>query len=381
MARRCVVCLRPAAVTRRRQDRSRARRWTTRNVTFALLLLGAVLARASATAAAAVPTNRSESALAYPWPIKPFDRPHPIRGNFGDPRTIFSSLAGEAEPGSTLGALSFHNGVDIAAPGGTLVYPVVSGIAALRSRHEVIVHTFDRRTFQYWHISPLVRDGEHVRAERTVLGYVQAEAGHVHLTEIRGTQVQNPLAPGHLTPYHHATPPVIRAILLRAGNGDPLDPDRPAEGLRLAADVFDRPALPVPGPWRGLPVAPALVAWRLTTLSGQTIVPETTVADFRRSEPPNRRFWQVYAPGTYQNFPVFGRRYLFGRAGSYLFNLTPSPLGARLLSPGVDVVTVTASDVDGHASSRSERIDVRAFRSGVERELEVQADASLRPSR
>ena len=23
---------------------------------------------------------------AYGWPLKPFDKPHPIRGSFGDPR-------------------------------------------------------------------------------------------------------------------------------------------------------------------------------------------------------------------------------------------------------------------------------------------------------
>ena len=29
------------------------------------------------------------SAQAYPWPLKPFNRQHPIRANFGDPRTRF----------------------------------------------------------------------------------------------------------------------------------------------------------------------------------------------------------------------------------------------------------------------------------------------------
>jgi hypothetical protein len=53
--------------------------------------------------------------LSYGWPIKPFHRQHPIRGYFGDPRT----LAWEGQPGLdselTPGSFSFHNGVDIVA--------------------------------------------------------------------------------------------------------------------------------------------------------------------------------------------------------------------------------------------------------------------------
>jgi len=30
------------------------------------------------------------SAFAYGWPLKPFHKAHPIRGNFGDPRTVFT---------------------------------------------------------------------------------------------------------------------------------------------------------------------------------------------------------------------------------------------------------------------------------------------------
>src|SRR5438270_6458676 len=58
-------------------------------------------------------------ALAYAWPIAPFDVQHPIRGAFDDPRS-----------GITRGGLtesSFHFGVDIVAPDGTPVYAVASG--------------------------------------------------------------------------------------------------------------------------------------------------------------------------------------------------------------------------------------------------------------
>ena len=38
-------------------------------------------------------SGRVEASASYHWPVKPFDRQHPVRGNFGDPRTIFSSSA------------------------------------------------------------------------------------------------------------------------------------------------------------------------------------------------------------------------------------------------------------------------------------------------
>ena len=40
-------------------------------------------------ASSAVALSASAAASAYPWPIKPFDQQHPIRANFGDPRTRF----------------------------------------------------------------------------------------------------------------------------------------------------------------------------------------------------------------------------------------------------------------------------------------------------
>jgi len=60
-------------------------------------------------------------AAAYSWPLKPFNKQHPVRGTFGDPRY---HLGAE-------GSLSaFHFGVDIAAPDGTPVYAVEGPCAA-----------------------------------------------------------------------------------------------------------------------------------------------------------------------------------------------------------------------------------------------------------
>src|SRR5436305_11486412 len=86
------------------------------------------------------------SASAYPWPFKPFDRQHPIRGFFGDPRTVFQNgaLAGGFEGP---GFFSFHQGIDIAAPDGTPVYPVVSGIAHYLDRATLNVDAGGDRIF------------------------------------------------------------------------------------------------------------------------------------------------------------------------------------------------------------------------------------------
>src|SRR5215212_10664471 len=72
----------------------------------------------------------SANASAYPWPIKPFHQQHPIRANFGDPRTRFwNTMLTDGLEGP--GLFQFHNGIDIAAAEGTPVYPVLSGTARL----------------------------------------------------------------------------------------------------------------------------------------------------------------------------------------------------------------------------------------------------------
>src|SRR3954463_13340516 len=55
------------------------------------------------------------SSYAYHWPVKPFDCQHPIRGAFGDPRTMaIDQRFGVTAPGDS-GSYAFHTGVDIVA--------------------------------------------------------------------------------------------------------------------------------------------------------------------------------------------------------------------------------------------------------------------------
>ena len=309
-------------------------------------------------------------ALPYPWPIRPFDRQHPIRGGFGDPRTVIFRSASLAQldwrEAALPGAFSFHNGVDIVAHPMTPVYPVVDGIVREVRPDEVIVKSGEgkvRRSFQYWHIVPSVAVGDRVYAEATVLGRVQREARHVHLTEIRNGCVVDPLLPGHLTPYTDHTVPRVLRVEIRNADGRSIHPTAVSGVVDIVAEAIDEPPLAVLGAWHGMPVAPALLTWRLTNKNGDTAVPNRVAADFRFTLPPNSDFWQVYAQGTLQNFPVIGHRYFYGYHGRYLFNLADGQIDTRTLPDGVYILTVTASDVRGNSSSIS--VEVRIANRGT----------------
>ena len=202
-----------------------------------------LIARCGAAAAANEP---------YPWPLRPFHEQHPVRGFFGDPRNLVSSVEGPLTPES-LGKFSFHNGIDIYATPDEKVYPVVSGRARVANAEEVVVRTRDGRTFQYWHVLPLVHTGSWVTASKTVLGTALPHRGHVHLTEIRGSCAVNPLAPGHLEPYQNVTRPKIVAFEAINTDGGLLDPTRISGPFGLVVQAQDMPPLAVAAPCRTCP--------------------------------------------------------------------------------------------------------------------------------
>jgi hypothetical protein len=181
---------------------------------------------------------------------------------------------------------------------------------------------------------------------------------HVHLSEIDGFQVHNPADPGHLEPYADTTIPTVVNVTYANAAGGSLDRRALRGRVFIAANAQDVPPLPVPLPWLGFPVTPALVTWRLTNRNGRVVVPETVSADFRHTVPPNRFFWTVYAAGTYQNFPVYGDVYHFGEPGRYLFNLTPHGLDTTRLPDGNYQLTVHVADVCGNHGLLAERITV-----------------------
>jgi Peptidase family M23 len=261
------------------------------------LLLAAVLALALPAAAGSHPRARRLSG--YPWPLKPFDEEHPVRGNFDDPRVDFV--------GDEL-ASNFHFGIDISAADGTAVYAVAPGIA---SRHAdyVDVLSASGRDFGYWHIAPAVKN-RHAVKQGQLLGHVLRGWGHVHFAENLNGVYVNPLRRGALTPYTDMTPPTVEAVTIsRAGKR--VDPANVSGVVDLTCEAYDVPEVDPPWPWQQTRVTPALIRWRIVRADGSPATKWKTAVDFRFALLPDGLFTLVYAPGTKQNRATRPGRYVF----------------------------------------------------------------------
>ena len=181
-----------------------------------------------------------------------------MRGNFGDPRTLFSTpptTAGVLDGG---GSFQFHFGVDISAPDGTRS---IRSSPALSPTLPVTGWPSRAATgarFEYWHIDSDGARGDHVTAYGTVLGRVVRGTKHVHLTELQGRSPINPLQAGHLTPYTDRRP---------ADRGD-LDPKASARSSCRTSSAGTSTSSPrsrhgrtdpVQGSGENMPVSPARV--------------------------------------------------------------------------------------------------------------------------
>jgi hypothetical protein len=255
------------------------------------------------------------------------------------------------------GLFQFHNGIDIAAPQDTPVYPVVSGKARLIDGAAVSVRTTTGRTFQYFHIVPIVVNGEHVVARHTILGYVMRAYDHVHLTEIRHKRVWNPLAPGGIAPYRDGTLPEVDEIAVRPPDSLLTQDTKHVCGVvSIVAAVHDRPPLRVPGVFSGYPVSAAHITWSLGRLDGPVYVHDVPVVDFRTTLPLVRNFWNVYARGSFQNAPRFSNRQFF-MAGRFIYNLS-GLLDSRFYPNGRYRVSVAASDMRGNSTAIDQPITI-----------------------
>ena len=283
----------------------------------------AVLAAAVALAAPAV------AHASYPWPLKPFDRPHAIRGYFNDPREDFAG----PEP-----SYSFHFGIDISAADGAPVYAVEAGRASTPP-DAVTVTTASGHDFGYWHVDAAVKEDEHVEAGQ-LIGYVKPGWGHVHFAENVNGVYLNPLRPGALTPYTDTTSPTVAAVTITRA-GKPVDPRRVSGVVSLTCDAYDIPPLAPRPPWRDTRVTPALVRWRIYRADGRPAMRWKTAVDFRFALLPSALFNLVYAPGTRQNRA--------GRPGRYVFYLKAGWSSAKLRN-GSYKLLVGAWDTRGNSA-------------------------------
>ena len=258
----------------------------------------------------------------YSWPLKPFDKAHPVRGYFNDPRISGTSRA-------------FHFGIDISAPDGTPVYAVRKGKVHLEGKRSLSVADGDVN-FGYWHILPAVTHHQRV-AKHELVGHIEAPWLHVHFAEHRVDGYRDPLRPGALAPWTDMTEPHVTRIVF-SRNGRALDPQRIFGAVDVIAEAHQMPPLLVPEPWHDLPVTPARLRWRVRR-GGATIRPWRTPVDFTKGLVARDAYHRVYAPGTRQNRP--------GRPGLYRFFLAHT-WSTSVIPDGRYRLEVEASDLHGN---------------------------------
>jgi hypothetical protein len=261
--------------------------------------------------------------LPYSWPLEPFDRPHPVRANFNDPRISGDSRA-------------FHFGIDISAPDGTPVYAVAGGTVHLEDARAISVAA-GGVDFGYWHVVPAVKHRQRVTRHQ-LLGHVDAPWLHVHFAERRNGMYRNPLRKAGLTPWRDTTRPVVTAVSFLV-DGHELNPDLVRGAVDVVVEAFDLPPVPVPAPWNDLPVTPARLRWRVLR-DGRVVRKWHTPIDFTQTLLPPERFPAIYAPGTRQNHA--------GDPGRYRFFLAHTWSTHRLPDASY-VLEVEASDLGGNA--------------------------------
>jgi murein DD-endopeptidase MepM/ murein hydrolase activator NlpD len=336
-----------------------------------MFLLAAAIGGGALAGRTAIPMQNSTAASpasspaaagresSYGWPVKPFDQQHPVRGSFGDPRSVFRGNPTRGGLMTSACACSYHQGIDISAPDGTPVYPVRSGVVRIVTHEWIQVDSDGGSAFQYWHIGPLVRVGDHVEARETVLGRILRGSEHVHLTELQDGRPVSPLAPGHVGPYSDTTTPKVNAITFRARDTGPdLLPEFLHGRVEIVASASDTPAITVPGKWTGLPVTPAKLTYRIRSFPAkQLMLPETTAMDVTRTLPSTSNMWHSYARGTHMNMVQMGVHRYWYNPGVYLFKLSPA-FDTRRLRDGVYELVVTAWDTAGNHSSSSQIFQV-----------------------
>lgn len=269
----------------------------------------------------------------YGWPVRPFNRQHPIRAYLNDPRN------------GHYDAKSFHFGVDISAPTGTPVYAVQAGEVFLQGKRKAVALKAGGHIFGYWHVKPAVRNHQAVRLHQ-LLGHIVNEGGvgdHVHFAERDPAHDRylNPLRPGALGPYVDRTPPTVVSVeFLR--NGHELAADELTGRVDIVAEIVDTTPILVPAPWSHLPVTAARIGWSLGHGSRRVIAPRTVIDSDHML--PGKMYDAIFAAGTTQNY--------VGAPGHYRYYLARGFRTSRLPS-GTSRLRIEASDTRGNRAVAS----------------------------
>jgi Peptidase family M23 len=262
----------------------------------------------------------------YPWPVEPFDKQHPVRGFFNDPRIQDASHA-------------FHFGIDVSAPDGTPVYSVTPGKVFIEDKgNAVAVQAPNGRAFGYWHVKPAVVQHQQVGLHQ-LLGHIEPGWGHVHLAESVAGKYLDPIRPGAIHPFVDVGHPTIAKIMFRRGLSEV-----PAEQIKGRLDIcciaYDTTPIFVPAPWSHMPVSPSRVRYRIIC-AGKCVIQLRNGCDLRAFRPPTQ-FPLVYGPDTRQNHP--------NKPGLYVYNLARNWNSASLPND-VYHLEVQAADVHGNTAT------------------------------
>ncbi|MDX6618313.1 MAG: hypothetical protein QOK36_699 [Gaiellales bacterium] len=270
----------------------------------------------------------------YPWPLEPFDRQHPVRGFFNDPRIAGASHA-------------FHFGIDISGPDGTAVYAVTPGKVFIEDHgHAVAVQSPTGRTFGYWHVTPVVAHHQQVGLHQ-LLGHIEPPWGHVHFAESMSGHYLDPIRPGALQPFVDVGHPTIAQVMFRRGQTD-VKPGNVKGRVRICCVAYDTPPVSVPAPWHHMPVAPARLRYRIFC-AGECIVPLRAGVDLRVFRTPDA-FPVIYAADTTQNHP--------NKRGHYCFILAHDWNSAAFANDTY-LLEVEAADIHGNRAVSSLPFTIR----------------------
>jgi hypothetical protein len=323
------------------------------------------------------------------WPVAPRLVQHPIRGAFIDPRGADDN-----------GLSGYHFGIDVnvddARPDAGAprelshrVYALDAGVASMPAHvqgRRCVNRRVDAGHFSYWHVSPTVAAGAHVRAGQQI-GWTCRGVWHVHVSEwqlYRGKRVWvDPLhTGGAFRPYADTAPPVVSRLVFVAPPTRPWLPTKSlaerdsaaavsTRGLHGKIEVRAEAADPQsftgflarnhawPTVWT--PYALAIEIRRQAT--GRVVLQRTS---FEATQMPQTPYLVHYAPGTVEDDNMqecVGPPQLPRCDGITwlrpLSRFREEFWDTRKVPNGVYTVTVRARDIAGNAGSKTVSVLVR----------------------